>query len=134
MHMHKTDLQSRIDEKIALDCQIYVPSGAQTNVPEQHATWPTESNFDLAIAVSDSNESPNQILHEAHVHYWTYTWNRGENVAWMSKFSPKPICLNNTRHDPQGPILTWQKWLVRPIKALAKYNTMRMSITDIKPK
>ena len=45
---------------------------------------PTESNFDLTIAVSDSNESPNQTLHDAaHVllNLYLKSWRkRGLNV------------------------------------------------------
>ena len=53
MRMRITDLAYRLVEKIRLDCPIYAPSGAEANRPEQNATWPTESNFDLTIAVSD---------------------------------------------------------------------------------
>jgi hypothetical protein len=66
MRMRITHLVCRLVEKIRLDCPIYAPSGAEANPPEQNATWPTESNFDLTIAVSDSNESPNYTLHDAY--------------------------------------------------------------------
>ena len=56
----------RLVEKIRLECPIYASSGAEADPPEQHATWPTESNFDLVIAVSESNESPNYMLHDAY--------------------------------------------------------------------
>ena len=66
MRMRITHLVCRLVEKIRLDCPIYASSGAEANPPEQHATWPTESNFDLTIAVSGSKESPNYTLHDAY--------------------------------------------------------------------
>ena len=66
MRMRITHLVCRLVEKIRLDCPIYAPSGAEANPPEQYATWPTESNFDLTIAVSVSNESPIDTLHDAY--------------------------------------------------------------------
>ena len=38
IHMRKTNLMYQLVEKNGLDCLIRVPSGAETNVPEQHAT------------------------------------------------------------------------------------------------
>ncbi len=66
MRMRITQLVCRLVEKILLVCPIYAQSGAEANPPEQHATCPTESNFDLTIAVSDSNESPNYTLHDVY--------------------------------------------------------------------
>jgi hypothetical protein len=66
MRMRITQLVCRLVEKIRLECPIYAPSGAEANPPEQHATWPIESNFDLTIAVSGSNESPNYTLHDSY--------------------------------------------------------------------
>ena len=66
MRMRITDLAYQLFEKRWLDWQIYVPSGAEVNAPEQRATWYPELNFDLTIAVSDSNESPYQALHESY--------------------------------------------------------------------
>ena len=62
MRMRITHLVCRLVEKIRLDCPIY----AEANPPEQNATWPTESNFDLTIAVSGSNESPIDTLHDTY--------------------------------------------------------------------
>ncbi len=50
-------------------CLIHVTSGAEGSAPEQHTTSPTETNFDLPLAVSGSNESPNQTLHNSHAYY-----------------------------------------------------------------
>ena len=66
IHMRKTNPVFLLVEKIGLDCLIHVPSGAESNPPDQNATCPTESNFDLTIAVSDSNKSPNYTLHDAY--------------------------------------------------------------------
>ena len=38
IHMRKTNTVYQLVEKNGLDCLIHVPSGAETNVPEQHAT------------------------------------------------------------------------------------------------
>ncbi len=38
MHMRKTNRVHQLVAKNGLDCLIHVPSGAETNVPEQHAT------------------------------------------------------------------------------------------------
>ena len=38
MRMRITDLAYQLVEKIGLDCPTYVPSGAEANEPEQHAT------------------------------------------------------------------------------------------------
>ena len=38
MRMCFTDLAHQLVEKIGLDCPIYVPSDAEANAPEQHAT------------------------------------------------------------------------------------------------
>ena len=57
--MRITDLAYQLFEKKLLDLPIYVRSGAEVNAPEQHATSPTETNFDLPLAFSGSNESPN---------------------------------------------------------------------------
>ena len=75
-------------EKRGLDWPIYVPSGAEVNAPEQHATSPTESIFDLPLAVSGSNESPNQIQHNAHAYYSTRVPTCWENTACLSNLCP----------------------------------------------
>ena len=57
--MRITDLAYQLFEKRLFDWRIYVPSGAEVNAPEQHETSPTETNFDLPLAFSGSNESLN---------------------------------------------------------------------------
>ena len=69
MRMRITDLAYQLFEKRWLDWPIYVPSGAEGSAPEQHAKSPAESNFNLPLAFSGSNESPNQTLHNAHAYY-----------------------------------------------------------------
>ena len=69
IHIRKTNpLHQRVEKKWPL-CLIHVTSGAEGSAPEQHATSPTETNFDLPLAFSGSNESPNQTLHSAHAYY-----------------------------------------------------------------
>ena len=55
--------------KMAALSNLCPVTGAEGSAPEQHATSPTESNFDLPLAFSGSNESPNQTLHNAHAYY-----------------------------------------------------------------
>ena len=88
IHMRKTNPVYQLVEKNGLDCLIHVPSGAETNVPEQHATWFPESNFDLTTAVSGSNESPNQTQHNAHAYYSPRVPTCWENTAWLSNLCP----------------------------------------------
>ena len=89
MRMRITDLAYQLFEKKWPLCLIYVPSGAEGSAPEQHAKSPTESNFNLPLVFSGSNESPNQTLHNALTSRTNFLRKGGLIDQFMSRRVPK---------------------------------------------
>ena len=68
------------------------PRRAFTQAPHQNAVWAPELNSTLIKAVSSSNESPYQPLHDAHAHNWPRA-----HDCWEKKGMHVQFILHNAR-------------------------------------